>query len=60
MKIAVTLFILYIMGRDRALEFIEDFEGVEVILVADDKNVYVSEGLKDRLYSVGEAYSIED
>lgn len=52
--------ILYIMGKDKGLEFIEGFEGVEVILVADDKSIYISEGLKDRLYSIGEAYSIED
>lgn len=39
---------LFILGVDRGLEFINEMEGIEAIFVTKNKEVIVSDGLKDK------------
>lgn len=39
---------VYVMGIDRAIELWESSNDFEMILIADDQTVYVSEGISDR------------
>lgn len=38
---------VYILGVDKALSIIEEIKGIDAILVTEDKNVYMTSGIKD-------------
>lgn len=47
---------LFILGRDKALEFIKRISGVDVILIDKERKVYISDGLRQRFSITDEKY----
>lgn len=40
---------VYIMGIEKSLSIIESLEGIDAIFITEDKNVYITSGIKDNL-----------
>jgi thiamine biosynthesis lipoprotein len=47
----------FVLGREKAIELLKDY-GVEAILVDENKDVYVTEGLRDRFEFKAEGYGL--
>lgn len=46
---------VYILGREKGMELLRQYGGVEAVFVTTDKKVYVTEGLKDNFEFLGES-----
>lgn len=49
---------LFIMGKDEGFRFIEEMSDVEAIAITEDKEIYITEGLKDKFRISGENYKL--
>ena len=48
-----------LMDKDKAMKTIQEY-GAEAVIIDEDKNVYVSEGLKDRFTITAEDYKLAE
>ena len=49
---------VFILGMEKGLELLENLDNVEGILVGDNRQVYVTSGLKGRLLSLAEGFEL--
>lgn len=52
--------ILFIMGYEEGFKIIQEFEDIEAIAVTQAKEIYTTEGLKDKLIPSNDHYRIMD
>ena len=48
-----------LMDKDKAMKTIQEY-GAEAVIIDEDKNVYVSEGLNDRFTITAEDYKLAE
>jgi thiamine biosynthesis lipoprotein len=47
---------IYILGKDRAMKLIENMDGIDAILITEDKKIYVSSGIRDKFKLTNDDY----
>jgi thiamine biosynthesis lipoprotein len=51
---------LFVIGVEDGLKLVNELEGIEAMFITEDKEIYLSEGLKDQISSVHSDYRIVD
>lgn len=49
---------LFVMGLEKGLNLANELDGIEAMIITEDKAIYLSEGLKDQISSVHSDYHI--
>jgi thiamine biosynthesis lipoprotein len=49
---------VYVLGLDRGMELIENLDGVECIIITEDKKVFMSSGLTGRFQIINDSFQI--
>lgn len=49
---------MFVLGIERGLKLLEEIDGVEGIFITDDKKVYITSGLKDKLKITSNEFSL--
>ena len=58
-EVHMSLIHILLMDKDKAMKTIQEY-GAEAVIIDEDKNVYVSEGLKDRFTITAEDYKLAE
>ncbi|NMB46889.1 MAG: FAD:protein FMN transferase [Firmicutes bacterium] len=51
---------VFLLGRERGLALLEELEGVEGLLITDDRHIYVTSGLQHQLKSLSEGFELHE
>ena len=51
---------VYIIGVNKALKIIEGIQGIDAILITEDKEVYITSGIKEIFILTGEEFSVKE
>lgn len=51
---------VYILGIDKALRIIEEIQGIEAIFITEDKEVYITSGIKEIFILTDEEFSLRE
>lgn len=51
---------IFLLGKERGLALLEELDGVEGILIASDRQVYVTSGLRSQLKSLARGFELHD
>jgi thiamine biosynthesis lipoprotein len=51
---------VFLLGLDRGLALLEELDGIEGLLITDDRQVYVTSGLRPQLKTLAEGFELHD